>query len=110
MDLEAVADSDQNAITFDINATSAPSSARSSTYLFNNKTAKWHKFSTFLANEMVLRGPSEEDVFSANEDVLENICLRLTDIIRTACRASMKMRGKRRDSLTIPSGITIWRR
>jgi ribonuclease HI len=88
--------SDHNAITFSLGLTPEPSGLRSSTYYFNNKTAKWDLFSKELQKNMTSSGLLNVDLNSTTKSDLDSIVLKLTDTIRKACQSSMKIRGNQK--------------
>ena len=92
--MDACPSSDHNAIEFTISPREALASAhRSSTYLYNNKTARWDIFSSKLQFEMTSSGLPGLDIGSLPPAGLDEVVNRLTQVLRRTCKASMKLRG-----------------
>ena len=86
--------SDHNAIEFSIETDRRRSQMkRASTYLFNNKIADWAKFDVALTEEIEKSSLLNEDVSDADNQKLDTIIDMMTDVIRKACFASIKLRG-----------------
>ena len=89
--------SDHNAIDFTISASVAGRPGlRTSTYYFNNKTANWAKFQSSLRHEMESSGLLDLSLENLSPDDLDDTVCRMTHVIRTACTATMKIRGSGR--------------
>ena len=98
VNVEACQASDHNAIEFTIGTgvLNRPSN-RSSTYYFNSKTADWTKFNESLSSTMEASGLLTTDFNSLDSAQVDDIVVRTTETIRSACFASMKVRGSGRD-------------
>ena len=93
VDTNACPTSDHNAIAFDIISSEfAEGGQRESTYFFNNKTAKWPKFHEALqsSSRSFKAAAARPLLTSAN---IDEAVSKLTEAIRSACFASMKLRG-----------------
>ena len=94
VNLDACSSSDHNAIEFKISMDANPTpTTRTTTYLFNNKTAKWHEFREALRREINASGILELDINSLTEVGVDHAIETLTFSIRNACFQSMKLRG-----------------
>ena len=97
VDLEVCQASDHNAISFSIkNVNTRRQTNRTSTYLFNNKTADWAKFDECLTSAFEASDLSTIDVSTLSVDDVDNFVVCLTDTVRQACLSSMKIRGEGR--------------
>ena len=96
VDTDVCPSSDHNAITYDIvtQAHNTNTTKRASTYLFNNKIADWRNFDDALTTTMNDSGLLDVNIPDANNIHLDAIVERLTDVIKNACFASMKIRGR----------------
>ena len=94
VNLDAVQTSDHNAIDFTIytEAVLRPQQ-RTSTFHFNNKTAKWDIFHASLKTAMNASGLLDADLSTVAIDEIDAVVQTMTNIIQEACRASMKIRG-----------------
>ena len=98
VDVDVCTLSDHNAISFSVKLPDVVTSRlRTSTYFFNNKTADWGKFESSLTSEMTSSGLLDVDVSALSPMELDHVVVRMTDVIRRACFASMKLRGQGRD-------------
>ena len=89
--------SDHNAITFKVqNARTQRQRDRTSTYLFNNKTADWGKFDKSLTSAFASSSLLSQDVTTLSAADVDLFVVKLTDVIRQACFSSMKIGGEGR--------------
>ena len=94
VEISACISSDHHAIEFDIeNNVRLNHHARASTYLFNNKIAKWNRFKETLRMEMQESGTTRINIRELTPDGLDNFVTKLTGVIHDACLKSMKLRG-----------------
>ena len=94
---EACQASDHNAVEFVLTTESIRRpDHRTSTYLFNNKTAKWSKFHYVVQANMQSSGLLDVDVRSLSPSEIDEVVQWMTDAIRDACYKSMKLRGSGR--------------
>ncbi|XP_036337800.1 uncharacterized protein LOC118747779 [Rhagoletis pomonella] len=93
VNIEAIQNSDHNSITFKLEKhDKITASKRTSTYLFNNKTAKWPKFHACLQNSIQKSKILSTNFQNCTSIEIDNVFKSLTDSIRSSCSESMKMR------------------
>ena len=94
VNLEAIQTSDHNAIDFTINAMDVhKATQRDTTYLFNNKTARWDIFFDSLSTAIEDSGLLECEAMPIPGPEIDHVVTILTDAITQACEMSMKRRG-----------------
>ena len=89
VNMSAVPSSDHHAIEFHIKVPKRINQKSNSTYLFNNKTARWDIFHEKLELLMTESGLLENPISLSADEKAE----LLTSVVREACFASMKLRG-----------------